>query len=175
MSSDRRLDPQHDDRIFDRDRPEHTARRKKFVIHVGRAAYTPHLRVSGNGNEWCKFVMYEHGTRFDQGRPTNWTRTWGVYAFGDLARHASECIRKGDRIIVYGFERGRNEWIDKQGKPRMLDDITAWDLGQSMKVNHAFSERNGSSRYARNQVRQETGRPELERYTDEQGSPPEHY
>ena len=173
-----RVDPV-DGRIFDDDRPEHTRRRPTYSVHIGKAAFTPHLRQSANGNDWCKFILIERGTRFDgpagPKQARNWMRKWAVYAFGEMARYACDSIRVGDRIIVYGFERGINRYTDSRGVEQELYDITAWDLGQSMKVNHAFSERNGVGKVSRNRVRAETGRPLLVRYTDEEGPPPEDY
>lgn len=156
------MSQREDGRVWDRDRMEHSTRRPEFVHHVGVAAFRPDLRVGtsqGADRHWCRFVIHERGIH--KGRPFH--HKWAVYAFGELARWACESIRKGDRIIVIGHERGRNSWVDADGVKHEIDDLTAWDLGQSMLRNAAYSERNEPSLNARNHRRVEEGYPEVDR------------
>lgn len=160
-----------DDRVWDRDRVEHTGHKHQFVTRIGIVAHTVDLRKSKDDKDWCRFTMFERGFRKDTG--TRYNRRWTVYAFSELARFAADCLRTGDRVLVYGLERGKSPaYINSAGERVQDDDITAWDIGQSMLRNPAYSERNEPTAYVRNQRRIEEGYGPAPDYSDVPMGPP---
>ena len=161
----KRLD---DKRVWDKDRMEHAGRRRQFVTHTGTVLYAPDIRYAEGKKDWCRFGLSEMGVD-DTHR---WQKWWTVYAFSELARFACQSIRKGDRVMVYGLERGENVWVDRDGVKHKADDITAYDLGMSMLRNPAFAERNEPGGAARKSRRIEEGWPAQPDYSTLPVGPP---
>ena len=157
-----------DNRVWDRDRLEHAGRRPQFVTHTGNVSWDPTLRYTKEGKDWCRFIITERGIH----RGHTWRKRWAVYAFSELARFACQSIKKGDRVMVYGLERGLNRWVDHDGVVTEIEDLTAYDLGMSMLRNPAFSERNEPGGAARKSRRIEEGWPAQRDYSSYPVGPP---
>ena len=151
------------------DRPDHANDQRKYVTRIGVAAFTPTLRRARTGRDWCRFTIYERG--INAATATRYNRRWTVYAFSELAVNACACILKGDRIIVHGTVRKSKPYPNKDGELVVDDEIEAWDLGQSVLRNPAYSERNEPTAAHRNQRRVEEGYAPID-YSDREYGPP---
>jgi single-stranded DNA-binding protein len=153
-----------------RDRPHHVDDQLKYVTRIGVAAFTPYLRhAKKSGRDWCRFSMYERGINAEHG--STYVRRWTVYAFSELAINACACILKGDRVVVHGTIRKSDPYVNKDGELVTDDEIEAFDIGQSLLRNPAYSERNEPTGRHRNQRRIEEGYEPID-YRDRPIGPP---
>lgn len=63
-----------------------------------------------------------------------------VTAWGDLGEHVAASIHKGDRVMVAG-RMDQREYEDKEGNKRQAFEITADDIGPSLKWAEATVQR----------------------------------
>lgn len=61
--------------------------------------------------------------------PTSWHT---VVAWGPLAEHIAETVHKGDRVLVCG-RISQREWKTETGERRIAWEITAEDVGPSLR------------------------------------------
>jgi single-strand DNA-binding protein len=61
------------------------------------------------------------------------TRYFKVVAFGVLASHAAESVRKGDRVTVQGHDLTSEAWVNDAGEARSKVAIKAIEIAASMR------------------------------------------
>ncbi|MGH9068212.1 MAG: single-stranded DNA-binding protein [Acidimicrobiales bacterium] len=101
------------------------------VALVGNLTRDPEVKQSGRGTTYVTV-----GLAVDEPGPNGWsdkaTTFYELVVFDDLARHAVECIHKGDRVLVAGRQEDRT-WIDQEGQERTEHRVTLDDLGPSLR------------------------------------------
>lgn len=103
------------------------------IIVVGRLVADPELRFSPTGVAVVKLRIVT-SARVKEGE--EWvdkdTTFWDVTGFRQLAENTAEGLKKGDPVVVLGKIKQR-EWEDKEGNKRTAFDVTADEIGASLK------------------------------------------
>ena len=91
----------------------------------------PILRFSKAGKAFAKFSL-QVKPYVPKGEPPVEATYYEVTAFGSLAEHVAECMKKGYRVGVIGT--GKLEtWIDKQNQERTTKTILADFVGPDLR------------------------------------------
>lgn len=104
------------------------------ITVVGTIATDPRRIVTQSGVTLCTFRVASGQRRYDreEGRwvdgETNW---FGVTAFRGLAEHASESLRKGERVVISGRLRIRR-W-EAEEKSGLSVEVEADALGHDLR------------------------------------------
>lgn len=97
---------------------------------VGNLTRDPELRFGRTGTAFATFGLAV--TPYVKDGPDQATVFYEVVAFGSLAEHLSECLAKGDRVVVVG--RGELErWTGKDGTERTTRKIVAEGVGHDLR------------------------------------------
>ncbi|NLA64860.1 MAG: single-stranded DNA-binding protein [Leucobacter sp.] len=104
------------------------------ITVIGTIATDPRLVNPSGGTPICSFRLASDERRYDREQQawvegnTNW---FGVACFRNLAGHAHESFRKGDRVIANGKLRVR-KW-EKDGKRGTSVEIEAEAIGHDLR------------------------------------------
>lgn len=100
----------------------------------GRLVADPDLRFTNSGKPVCSLRIATNKRVLD--KTTNqWKNLasyfWNVISWND-AEAITENLRKGDLVFIQG-EMSQREWEDKNGVKRVEFEITASNVGRSMR------------------------------------------
>lgn len=105
------------------------------VTLIGTIGSEPDLRYTQSGTAMLGFSLAIGDRRknketgqYEDGE-TSWYR---VIAFKELAENAASSLGKGDRVMVNGRLAIR-KWEDKEGKPGVSVEVTADEIGPSLR------------------------------------------
>jgi single-strand DNA-binding protein len=105
-----------------------------LLTFVGNLADPPDLRVSPKGVEYARFTVANN--RRDSDGAGGWkdgpTTFYRCTAFGALAAHLAESLRKGDRVLIVGSLTAR-EWTANDGTARLSLDVEVDEAGPSLR------------------------------------------
>ena len=105
------------------------------ITVIGNLTDDPELRYTQTGSAVATMTVAVNERYRDSGSgewkdgPTSYVR---CYAWRDLADHAAESLRKGDRVIVYGTMRQRS-YETKEGEKRTVWEVQATELGAALR------------------------------------------
>lgn len=103
------------------------------ITIIGNLAADPELNAGQNFHIAKFTVMTSKSKRNQDGSWTNTDSTaWTCSAFDKLADHVLQSVKKGDPVIVVG-EVSYRSWEGKDGKPAGRMEVTAKEVGLSMK------------------------------------------
>jgi single-strand DNA-binding protein len=117
-----------------------------FVSLVGNLTDNPEVTFTPNGAAVCNFRLavtprIREGDTWKDGE----TSFFRITAWPQLAEHVGDSLSKGDRVIVLGQLRARS-WEDKDsGERRTVVEVTAEEVGPSLKWATAKPERTGKA------------------------------
>jgi single-strand DNA-binding protein len=105
------------------------------ITVVGNATSEPQLRFTATGTAVASFTLASTARRYDKA-----TSTWRdgdslfvrVNAWRSMAENASDCVRKGTRLVVVGRLR-QTAWTADDGAQRTGLEIDADDIGISLR------------------------------------------
>ena len=105
-----------------------------IVTLSGNLAEDPALRYTGSGKAVASLTVLEnHRKRDEQGNWVDGTPTrWRVTAWEQIAENVASNLVKGMRVVVHGRSETRS-WQDQQGETRYSLDVTAYDIGASLR------------------------------------------
>jgi single-strand DNA-binding protein len=103
------------------------------VTVTGNLTSDPELKFTPNGAAVANFrvavtARVRDGNAWRDGE----TSFYRVVAWRDLAEHVTDSLGKGDRVLVVGQLRMRS-WETDQGEQRSLVEVTAEEVGPSLK------------------------------------------
>lgn len=104
------------------------------ILIVGNLTSDPELRFLQSGHAVADFtVAVNERKKTSSGDWEDDGATfYRVSAWRDLAEHVAESLQKGMRVIVSGGLRTRT-WTDKDGIERLSLDLTADEIGPSLR------------------------------------------
>jgi single-strand DNA-binding protein len=112
------------------------------VAVTGNLTDNPEVHFTPNGAAVCNFRLavtprIKDGDQWNDGE----TSFFRITAWRQLAEHVGDSLSKGDRVIVLGQLRARS-WEDKDsGERRTVVEVTAEEVGPSLKWATAKPER----------------------------------
>ena len=98
------------------------------ITIIGKVGQDPELRATANGKMICTFSVATTSGKDDK-KKTVWHN---VTAFGDMAEHAAESIRKGSNVIAVG-KFDVDEYETKQAEKRKSQHPLGWRNQQRLK------------------------------------------
>jgi single-strand DNA-binding protein len=103
------------------------------VTIAGNLTADPELKFTSNGAAVANFriavtARVRDGNAWKDGD----TSFYRVTCWRDLAEHVTDSLGKGDRVLVVGQLRMRS-WETDEGEPRSLVEVTAEEVGPSLK------------------------------------------
>lgn len=103
------------------------------ITIIGNLAADPELNAGPNF-KLAKFtIMTSRSKRREDGSWENLDSTaWACTAFDKLAEHVVASLKKGDPVIAVGTVAYRS-WETKEGKPAGRMEVTAKEVGLSLK------------------------------------------
>ena len=114
------------------------------ITVVGNITKEPELKFLGSGNAAVKFSIAVNKRRKGKdGEYEESTSFFDVQAYGTLAENLANSVTKGNRIVVTG-EIEQRSWDDKEGNKRSTVEITASEVGPSLRWATAAITRNPS-------------------------------
>jgi single-strand DNA-binding protein len=112
------------------------------ITLTGNVTRDPELRFTTTGQ--ARIVVAIATNRRFQAKgaaePTEITSFFSVVAWGSLAEHAAESLKKGDRVTVTGRVDQRS-WIDDNGQPHSSFEVVADELALSLRFRSAEVDR----------------------------------
>jgi single-strand DNA-binding protein len=129
------------------------------ITVVGNLSRDFELRYTAGGRAVASSSIAS-ARRFKKADSQEWEEvtSWvNVTCWAEMAEHATQSLPKGTRVIVQGrFEE--REYTDKEGNPRKVWDLTADEIGPSLRwatVEVTRTERTKAGDEPRQQSRQE--------------------
>jgi single-strand DNA-binding protein len=115
------------------------------ITVVGNITREPELKFLGSGNAAVKFSIAVNKRRKGKdGEYEESTSFFDVQAYGTLAENLANSVQKGNRVVVTG-EIEQRSWDDKEtGNKRSTVEITASEVGPSLRWATAEITRNPS-------------------------------
>jgi single-strand DNA-binding protein len=114
------------------------------ITVVGNITREPELKFLGSGNAAVKFSIAVNKRRKGKdGEYEESTSFFDVQAYGTLAENLVNSVQKGNRVVVTG-EIEQRSWDDKEGNKRSTVEITASEVGPSLRWATAEITRNPS-------------------------------
>jgi single-strand DNA-binding protein len=115
------------------------------VAITGNLTDDPEVTFTPNGAAVCNFRLavtprIREGDQWKDGE----TSFFRITAWRQLAEHVGDSLSKGDRVIVLGQLRARS-WETPEGERRSVVEITAEEVGPSLKWATATPERTGKT------------------------------
>lgn len=106
---------------------------------AGNLTFDPELRQTRDGKPVVNVSIAANPRAFD--KATNeWKDGEPVFqkcsAFGDLAEHIANSLRKGMRVIAYGSLKTSN-WVDKEGIKHSEPILQLEEVGMSLQFTNA--------------------------------------
>jgi single-strand DNA-binding protein len=104
------------------------------ITFAGHLADAPELRFTPAGRAVAR-VRVAVNSRYQNsdGAWVDGTTTWHtVQAWGALAEHLAESVRKGDRVLVHGRLEQR-QYLSETGETRTTWEVTAEEVGLSLR------------------------------------------
>lgn len=98
---------------------------------VGNCETAPELRESATGKSFCTFLLAVKPWIKDAPEQPA-AEMYKVTAFGSLASHVAESVRKGSRVVVSGTFEIEN-WTSKDGTERSSNKILANGIGLDLR------------------------------------------
>ena len=122
------------------------------VTITGNLTDDPEVTFTPGGAAVCNFRLavtprIREGDTWKDGE----TSFFRVTAWGQLAEHVGDSLSKGDRVIVQGQLKTRS-WETPEGEKRSVVEVTAEEVGPSLKWATAKPERtkaNGAAKGGR--------------------------
>jgi single-strand DNA-binding protein len=113
------------------------------VAITGNLTDDPEVTFTPNGAAVCNFRLavtprVREGDTWKDGE----TSFFRVTAWRQLAEHVGDSLSKGDRVIVLGQLKTRS-WETPEGERRSVVEVTAEEVGPSLKWATAKPERTG--------------------------------
>ncbi len=108
----------------------------------GNVTRDPELRFTTSGQGRTVITLATNRRFQPKGatEPTEITAFFSVVAWGSLAEHSAESLRKGDRVTITGRVDHRN-WVDENGLPHSSFDVVADEVAVSLKFRTAIVDR----------------------------------
>lgn len=114
------------------------------ITVVGNITREPELKFLGSGNAAVKFsIAVNKRKKGKDGEYEESTSFFDVQAYGTLAENLANSVQKGNRVVVTG-EIEQRSWDDKEGNKRSTVEITASEVGPSLRWATAEITRNPS-------------------------------
>jgi single-strand DNA-binding protein len=115
------------------------------VAITGNLTDNPEVSFTPNGAAVCNFRLavtprVREGDTWKDGE----TSFFRITAWRQLAEHVGDSLSKGDRVIVVGQLRARS-WETPEGERRSVVEVTAEEVGPSLKWATAKPERTGKA------------------------------
>ncbi|MGL5935870.1 MAG: single-stranded DNA-binding protein [Cetobacterium sp.] len=113
------------------------------VTVVGNATRDPELRFTASGQANCSFGLAVN-RRWQNKQTNTWEEAvsyFTVVAWRELAENAAESVHKGTRVVVTG-RLDQRSWDGQDGQKRSVVEITADEIGPSLKWATAVVTRN---------------------------------
>jgi single-strand DNA-binding protein len=115
------------------------------VAITGNLTDDPEVTFTPNGAAVCNFRLavtprVKQGDTWTDGE----TSFFRITAWRQLAEHVGDSLSKGDRVIVLGQLRARS-WETPEGERRSVVEVTAEEVGPSLKWATATPERTGKA------------------------------
>jgi single-strand DNA-binding protein len=115
------------------------------VAITGNLTDDPEVHFTPNGAAVCNFRLavtprIREGDTWKDGE----TSFFRITAWRQLAEHVGDSLSKGDRVIVLGQLRARS-WETPEGERRSVVEVTAEEVGPSLKWATAKPERTGKA------------------------------
>ena len=104
---------------------------KVATSKVGNLTRDPELRFSASGTAFATFGLAVKAY-VPKGEPAPPAVFYEVVTFGTLAEHVSECLVKGDRVVVGGVGQ-LEHWTGKDGTERTTKKIIADGVGPDLR------------------------------------------
>jgi single-strand DNA-binding protein len=113
------------------------------VAITGNLTDDPEVTFTPNGAAVCNFRLavtprIREGDQWKDGE----TSFFRITAWRQLAEHVGDSLSKGDRVMVLGQLRARS-WETPEGERRSVVEVTAEEVGPSLKWATAKPERTG--------------------------------
>jgi single-strand DNA-binding protein len=120
------------------------------VAITGNLTDDPEVTFTPNGAAVCNFRLavtprIREGDQWRDGE----TSFFRITAWRQLAEHVGDSLGKGDRVIVLGQLRARS-WETPEGERRSVVEVTAEEVGPSLKWATAKPERTTANGRAAN-------------------------
>ncbi|MGQ0842802.1 MAG: single-stranded DNA-binding protein [Sporichthyaceae bacterium] len=114
------------------------------ITIAGNCGDEPQLRFTTDGKATTRLRVavterFQNATGSWLDGPTSWHT---VLAWGPLAEQVAETVCKGDRVLVCG-RLAQREWTAEGGERRSAWEITAEDIGPSLRHATGTLSRNG--------------------------------
>jgi single-strand DNA-binding protein len=106
---------------------------------VGNLTRDPELRFSASGTAWCSFGL-AHRPYVPDGESRPETLFYEISAFGSLAEHVCECLKKGDRVVVTG-NGSLEHWTGRDGIEKTTRKVVAEGIGPDLRFSTAQIDR----------------------------------
>jgi single-strand DNA-binding protein len=115
------------------------------VTITGNLTDNPEVTFTPGGAAVCNFRLavtprIREGDNWKDGE----TSFFRITAWRQLAEHIGDSLGKGDRVIVLGQLRARS-WETPEGERRTVVEVTAEEVGPSLKWATAKPERTGKA------------------------------
>ncbi len=112
------------------------------ITLIGNVTRDPELRFTTSGQARTMITVATNRRFQAKGaaEPTDITAFFTVVAWGQLAEHSTESLRKGDRVTVSGRVDHR-KWVDADGKSHDSFDVIADDVALSLRFRTAAVDR----------------------------------
>lgn len=105
------------------------------IVIDGNLAADPDAGVSGKGTAWARFRVITNDRYTD--KADTWVDgppvSWQVTAFRRLAENITDCLHRGDRVVVSG-DLTVKSYRDADGNERTSRDIIAGTVGASLSL-----------------------------------------
>lgn len=116
-----------------------------YVTLLGRLTSDPELRFTPSGSSVANFTVAVNARKFNK-QSNEWeskpTKFWRCEAWNQgrqaLADNASEVLRKGDSVLVYGELETRE--YTKDGEKRSADQVRVESIGKDLRWHTGASE-----------------------------------
>jgi single-strand DNA-binding protein len=113
------------------------------VAITGNLTDDPEVTFTPNGAAVCNFrLAVTPRVKDGEGWKDGETSFFRITAWRQLAEHVGDSLSKGDRVIVLGQLRARS-WETPEGERRSVVEVTAEEVGPSLKWATATPERTG--------------------------------
>jgi single-strand DNA-binding protein len=121
---------------------------QSYITISGNLGDDPELRFTPSGAPVCRLSVGVTDRQWDKtaGQSRDAGTTWfTVIAWNQLADNCAETLLRGNRVVVSGLMKSR-QWETKEGESRTSWEITADDIGASLRFASAQIKRTTRNR-----------------------------